>query len=72
MISQTEKCLIKKKKRKDKTRRSKPSSASANREKEPWLLATSLCRTSDTAKRSLKFLRRGCRERKALEMLKLA
>jgi hypothetical protein len=47
MISQTEKCLIKKKKRKDKTttddktRRSKPSSASVNREKEPWLLATS-------------------------------
>jgi hypothetical protein len=67
MISQTDKCLIKRKKRKnktatdDKTRRSKPSSASANREKEPWLLATSLCRTSDTAKRSLKFMRRGCK-----------
>lgn len=35
----------------DKARRSKQSRASAEREKEPWLLATSLCNSSGSAKR---------------------
>ncbi|WP_351017553.1 IS4 family transposase [Shewanella sp. AC91-MNA-CIBAN-0169] len=38
----------------DKARRSKQSRASAEREKEPWLLATSLCSSSTTAKRIVK------------------
>jgi hypothetical protein len=38
----------------DRTRRSKQSRSSAEREKEPWLLATSLCHSSDTAKRVVK------------------
>jgi hypothetical protein len=38
----------------DKARLSKQSRASAEREKEPWLLATSLCSSSDTAKRIVK------------------
>jgi hypothetical protein len=38
----------------DKARRSKQSRASAEREKEPWLLATSLCHSSATAKRVVK------------------
>ncbi len=38
----------------DKARRSKQSRASAEREKEPWLLATSLCNSSATAKRVVK------------------
>ena len=35
----------------EKTKRSR---ASAAREKEPWLLATSLCESTDTAKRAVK------------------
>jgi hypothetical protein len=38
----------------DKARQSKQSRASAEREKEPWLLATSLCHSSATAKRIVK------------------
>ncbi len=38
----------------DKSRRSKQSRTSAEREKEPWLLATSLCNASATAKRIVK------------------
>lgn len=38
----------------DKARKSKQSRASAEREKEPWLLATSLCSTSDNAKSIVK------------------
>ncbi|MPY23780.1 transposase [Shewanella psychropiezotolerans] len=38
----------------DGARKSKSSRASAEREKEPWLLATSLCESTDTAKRAIK------------------
>jgi hypothetical protein len=38
----------------EKARQSKLSRSSAEREKEPWLLATSLCITKDTAKRIVK------------------
>ncbi|MCC4834990.1 transposase, partial [Shewanella sp. 10N.7] len=38
----------------EKSRRSKQSRASAEREKEPWLLATSLCLSSAAAKRVVK------------------
>lgn len=38
----------------EKARRSKKSRASAEREKEPWLLATSLCNSNATAKRIVK------------------
>jgi hypothetical protein len=60
--------------RKDKTatgeraRKSKKFRAGAEREKEPWLLATSLNKTQYLSKKVVKYMPRECRLRKAFEI----